>query len=88
MINFWDREYKSTKRIKQGKKFLAAPFDELARWIASTWNVSVLNVIYDRANSLHKPRLQIVLEHHAQAREYGSILKNGSGNLVLTTRCK
>ena len=57
MITASDREYKATKSIKQGKKCLVAPFDELAQWIAATWKVTVLNVIYDRANSLHAPRL-------------------------------
>ncbi len=70
MITPSDREYKATKRIKQGKKDLAAPFDELAQWVADTWKVSVLNVIYDRAKSLHGPRLQIILEYEKHARKF------------------
>ena len=70
MITHWDREYKVTKRIKQGKKHLAAPFAELARWIAEKWNVSVLNVIYDRADSTHAPRLQVILEYESHARRF------------------
>lgn len=70
MITSFDREYKATKRIKQGKKRLHPPFDELGRWIESKWNVTVLNVIYDRANSLHTPRLQVILEHKTHARKF------------------
>lgn len=70
MITSSDREFKSTKRIKQGKKHLCAPFDELAEWIASTRKVTVLNVIYDRANSLHAPRLQVILEHQSHAKKF------------------
>ncbi|ELP32346.1 hypothetical protein [Rhodopirellula baltica] len=70
MITSSDREYKSTKRIKQGKKRLRSPFDELSEWIASTRKVTVLNVVYNRANSLRAPRLQIILEHHSHAQKF------------------
>ncbi len=70
MITSKDREYKATKRIKQGKKRLRSPFDALAQWIQSTWNVTVLNVIYDRANSLHAPRLQVILEHKTHTQKF------------------
>ena len=66
MITPFDREFKATKRIKQGKKKLKSPFDELAQWISSTRRVNVLNVIYDRANSMHNPRLQVILEHKSE----------------------
>jgi hypothetical protein len=70
MITPFDREYKATKCIKQGKKTLKAPFDELARWVASTWKVTVLNVIYDARNSLHAPRIQVILEHRSDAAKF------------------
>jgi hypothetical protein len=70
MITCADREYKATKRIKQGKRRLAAPFDELARWIAATWKVTVLNVIYNRATLVHKPRLQVILEFAKEERKF------------------
>ena len=70
MITSSDREYKSTKRIKQGKKHLPAPFDELAEWISSTRDVTVLDVVYDRANSLHAPRLQVILEYESHVRKF------------------
>ena len=65
MIKISDKEYKDTKRIKQGKMHLVAPFDELAQWISSTWNVVVLNVMYDYERNVHRPRLQIILEHES-----------------------
>jgi hypothetical protein len=70
MITASDRGYKATKRIKQGKKRLAALFDELAEWIGAKWNVTVLNVQYDRANSLHAPRVQVVFEYESEARRF------------------
>jgi hypothetical protein len=79
MITSSDREYKTTKRIKQGKKKLKAPFDELAQWISSTWKVNVLNVIYDKATSVHKPRLQVIVEHQ---RELLKFQKGHYGNFI------
>jgi hypothetical protein len=70
MITSSDREYTSTKLIKQGKTKLLAPFDELAGWISSTRNVTVLNVIYDRRNSLHAPRLQVIVEYQSHAEKF------------------
>jgi hypothetical protein len=77
-----DRGYEATKWIKQGRKSLAAPFDEMARWIASAWQVTVLNVIHDRANSLHAPRLQIILEHEDHVRKFrkGANFDRGSSS--------
>ncbi len=59
MITPSDPEYQATKRIVLGKARVEGPFDELSRWIASTWDVIVLNVIYDRVDN--RPRLQVVL---------------------------
>ena len=72
MISYSERAYKSTKRIKQGKKQLCGPFAELADWIASTRKVTVLNVIYDfvHRNRSHVPRLQVILEHASHARKF------------------
>lgn len=64
MVTSYDREYKATKLIKQGKAVLHPPFEELADWIASTWSVTVLNVIYDHIDVPQKrPRLQVIVEH-------------------------
>ena len=70
MITSTDREYKATKRIKQGVKELTGPFAELARWISSKWRVTVLNVIYDKRNSLHAPRVQVILEHESDRKKF------------------
>ena len=74
MITPSDPEYAATKRIKQGKARLAPPFDELARWIAATWQVTVLNVIYTGRNPLHPPRLQVIVEHRADLLKFVSDL--------------
>jgi hypothetical protein len=66
----FDSEYKATKRIKQGKAHLAAPFGELASWISSTWHVTVLNAIYDERDSQCAPRLQIILERQSDAARF------------------
>ena len=67
MITSSDKEYKATKRLVQGKGQIAAPYNELAAWIGEKWGVNVLNVIYDRRNKIHAPRIQVILEHHDEA---------------------
>jgi len=62
MITSSDSEYYSTKQIKQRKAKLEPVFAELASWIAAKWQVSVLNIVYDPANELHEPRLQVIVE--------------------------
>lgn len=70
LITSSDKEYKATKRIKQGRVQLAAPFDELAAWISEKWGVTVLNVVYEGRNDLHAPRIQVILEHHDDAESF------------------
>lgn len=70
MITPSDREYKATKRIKQARTRVAPPFDELRAWIGSTWQVTVLNVIYDPANGLHAPRLKVIVEHQEDTQRF------------------
>lgn len=70
MIVSSDQDYKETKRIKQGKQSVPEPFQELAEWISNKWSVSVLNVRYDSANSLHAPRIQVVLEYKSDAQKF------------------
>lgn len=65
MITSSDPEYLATKLIKQGNAKIAEPLRSLADWIANTWNVNVLNVIYDKRNQIHGPRLQIILEYES-----------------------
>ncbi|WP_298864024.1 hypothetical protein [uncultured Gimesia sp.] len=71
MITAYDKEYKATKRIKQGKTSLESPFDELAEWISATWDVVVLNVVYDHADGLLRaPRIQVILEYQDHAQKF------------------
>ena len=49
---------------------LRTPFSELAAWISEKWAVTVLNVIYDRHNDLHAPRIQVILEHHDEVQSF------------------
>ncbi len=70
MITPSDPEYVATKQIKLGLTRLAPPFAELAQWISATRNVHVLNVIYERANELHAPRLEVILEHDHEAQQF------------------
>lgn len=70
MITASDRDYKATKRIKQGSTKLKPPFDELATWVGENWDVSVLNVRYDRRNSVHAPRLQVIVEYEAHKKKF------------------
>jgi hypothetical protein len=72
LITSSDSEYQATKLIKQGKARLGAPFTELAAWISDRWGVTVLNLIYDRPLIAHRhtPRIQVILEHEAEALEF------------------
>lgn len=70
MITPSDESYKATKRLKQRKSRPTPPFDELADWIGSNWDVTVLNAIYESANHLHAPRIEVVLEHQREAQEF------------------
>jgi hypothetical protein len=71
LVTHYDREYKATKLIRQGRTPLASPFVELAQWIGSRWQVTVLNVIYDRPKTLPKcPRLQVIVEHSRERQEF------------------
>jgi hypothetical protein len=62
MVTSSDIEYIDTKNIKKNNTTLVFPFDELAIWISKTYNVTVLNIIYDQIIPDSRPRLQIILE--------------------------
>jgi hypothetical protein len=70
MTTIWDKEYAATKVIKQGLTKLSPPFDELANWIASTCQVTVLNATYDVRDSIHAPRLLIIFEHESEKKKF------------------
>jgi hypothetical protein len=66
LVVYTDPEYVATKLVKQGKAAVAPPFDELAHWIAGTWQITVLNVIYDQIVVVtRRPRLQVIVEDDA-----------------------
>jgi hypothetical protein len=70
LVTSYDPEYKATKLIRQGKAALEPLIAELADWIASRWQVTVLNVIYDQLEVPHKrPRLQVIVEHSHERQE-------------------
>ncbi len=48
---FEDEEYNLSKRIKLGEEKIGPPFDELADWISSQWNVTVLNILFESINA-------------------------------------
>jgi hypothetical protein len=70
MITYFDPEYKLTKLVKRGKRHLGAPFLELARWIAATRKVNVLNIVRDAIPPDGRPRLQIILEHPGEMEKF------------------
>lgn len=80
LITSSDKEFAATKRIKQGSDCLASPFDALAAWIATKWEVNVLNVIYDSRDDFRAPRLQVILEHQHDAEKFRSADFNFDAN--------
>jgi len=62
MITAWDKEYKETKLIKQGKASMKPEFKPLAEWIDKTYNVKTINIIYDTIEPRNTPRIQICFE--------------------------
>ena len=71
MITYTDVEFQATKRIVLGLDSLAHTMHEIANWVADRYSVRVVNAIHDPAGDLlRKPRLQIILEHAAQAERF------------------
>jgi len=61
MIFPYDKEYKETKKIMQGKASMLPEFKELADWIDSTFDVKTINIIFDFLEK-EQPRLNICFE--------------------------
>jgi hypothetical protein len=71
LVTCYDTEYKDTKLIKQGRAALEPLFAELAGWVASTWEVTVLNVVYDQVDAPRRfPRLQVIVEHADEQQKF------------------
>lgn len=68
MISCSDPEYVQTKRIVLGLERLRFPFDELALWIETEFDVRVLNVVFHARgrDQLTRPRLQVIVEHGSE----------------------
>ena len=59
-----DKDYKSTKKIKQGSSKIKEEFEPLAKWIDEKYQVKTLNIIFDYIdNNKSHPRLQVCLEY-------------------------
>lgn len=58
-----DDEYPSAKHRKITGEPLAPPFRELAAWMASRYNVTVLDITHSLIDRANRPRLDIILEY-------------------------
>ncbi|GAA3579531.1 hypothetical protein [Snuella lapsa] len=82
MIFTSDKDYKSTKKIKQGDSKIREEFEPLAKWIDEKYDVKTLNLIFDYIkNNKSYPRLQICLEY---ARDKGKFMDNKTYNFHKT----
>lgn len=70
MIMPSDRDYQQTKQVKTRGTPLPSPYRELADWIDTHYNVRVLNIIVDAISPDNRPRLNVVLEFHADAERF------------------
>lgn len=76
MIMPSDQDYLETKRLKKSGRPLASPFLELADWIASEYDVRVLNIRYDTVIPDKRPRLNVILEWERDQKKF----RDGRGN--------
>ncbi|WP_242015700.1 hypothetical protein [Robertkochia marina] len=73
-----DKDYKSTKKIKQNISNIKEEFGPLAKWIDDKYDVKTLNLIFDYiGNDKAHPRLQVCLEY---ARDKGKFMDNKTYN--------
>ena len=82
MIFTSDKDYKSTKKIKQGISKIKDEFEPLAKWIDKKYSVKTLNLVFDfMDNNKSNPRLQVCLEY---ARDKGKFMDNRTYNFDKT----
>ena len=82
MIFTSDKDYKSTKKIKQGISRIKDEFEPLAKWIDEKYDVKTLNLIFDFIdNNKSHPRLQVCLEY---AKDKGEFMDNRTYNFDKT----
>ena len=73
-----DKDYKSTKKIKQNITKIKEEFEPLAKWIDEKYDVKTLNIIFDYIdNNKSHPRLQVCLEY---AKDKGKFMDNRTYN--------
>ena len=78
MIMPSDKDYKSTKKIKQNVSKIKEEFESLANWIDEKYDVTTLNLIFDYIdNDKSHPRLQVCLEY---AKDKGKFMNNRTYN--------
>ncbi|MCF7567279.1 hypothetical protein L3X37_02720 [Sabulilitoribacter arenilitoris] len=78
MIFTSDKDYKSTKKIKQGVSKIKEEFEPLAKWIDQKYDVKTLNVLFDYMDNIKShPRLQVCLEY---ASDKGKFMDNRTYN--------
>ena len=78
MIFTSDKDYKSTKKIKQGILKIKEEFEPLAKWIDQKYDVKTLNIIFDYIHkNKSQPRIQICLEY---AKDKGKFMNNRTYN--------
>lgn len=67
-MSIWDEDYRQTTRMKKGAAAMPPMLGQLAEWIAGYFAVPVpLNIIYDRNEPIHGPRLQVIFEREHDA---------------------
>ena len=80
MITYTDTEYIQTKLVLKGEKSFEGPLLDLSEWITKKYQLSVLNIIYDKVEFLKfQPRLQVILKRD---HEISLFRENGSGNFI------
>jgi hypothetical protein len=75
MVTSYDKEYKITKLVKQGKATMPDQFRPLAEWIDQTYHVKTLHIILDVIEPHQRPRLNIIFEFSEEEIQF-SILNN------------
>ncbi len=70
MIVPWDKEYKETKLIKQGKLTMKSEFKPLAEWIDKTYGVKTINIVYYTIDNGQRPALNICLEFETEKTKF------------------
>lgn len=70
MIYTSEKDYLSTKLIKQGKEGLDPSFSRFAEWVFEEFGVKPINVIYDQLDPNNPHRLNLIFERQDQAKVF------------------